>query len=67
MASSRTGRAHLWRRAEEYVCQAAAQSETENSGHALELVLEATRLPEGGAEVEAQDRMQWETGSLVGA
>ena len=33
----------------------------------LERVREATGLSEGGAEVEARDRVQWATGSSVGA
>ena len=44
---------------------AAARSETENAGHALERVREETGLPEGGAEVEARDRVRWATGLLV--
>ena len=44
-----------------------ARSETENAEHELERLREATGLPEGGAEVEARDRVRWETGSLVGA
>ena len=43
--------------------RAAAQSETENAGHGLERVREATGFPEGGADVEAQDRVRWVTGS----
>ena len=44
----------------------AARVETENAGHTLERVREATGLPEGGAEVEARDRVRWATGSSVG-
>ena len=47
--------------------RSAAQAETENAGHALDRVREATGLPEGGAEVEARDCVRWATGSLVGA
>ena len=46
--------------------RAAAWAETENVGHTLERVCEATGLSEGGAEVEARERVQWATGSLVG-
>ena len=63
----RTGKAHLWIREKGYVRRAAARSETKNTGHALEWVREATRLPEGGAKVQAQDRVQWATGMSVGA
>ena len=59
------GRAHLWRRAEVYVRRAATWAETENVGQALDWVREVTGLSEGGAEVEAQDRVRWATGSLV--
>ena len=38
--------------------RAAAWAKTENDGHALERVREATGLPEGGAEVEARDRVR---------
>ena len=41
-------------------------SETENEGHTLERVREATWLLEGGAEVEARDCVRWATGLLVG-
>ena len=43
--------------------QAAVWADTENDGHALERVREATVLSEGNAEVEARDRVQWATGS----
>ena len=46
--------------------RAAAWAETENDGHALEQVREATGLSEGGAEVEVRDRVRWATGSWVG-
>ena len=46
--------------------RAAAWAETENDGHALEQVHEAMGLSEGGAELEARDRLRWETGSWVG-
>ena len=49
------------------MCRAAARAETENAGHTLQQVREATGLPEGGAEVEARDHVWWVTGSLVGA
>ena len=61
----RTVRAHWWRRAEGYVLRTVAWAETENVGHVLERVCDETGLPEGGAEMEAQDRVRWETGSLV--
>ena len=38
--------------------RATAWAETENDGHALERVREATGLSEGVAEVEARDRVQ---------
>ena len=66
MASSRIGRANLCIRVEESVRRAAEQAETENAGHALERVREATGLLEGGAEVEARNHVRWETGSWVG-
>ena len=44
-----------------------ARSETENAEHELERLREATGLPEGDAEVEARDRVRWETGSSFGA
>ena len=47
--------------------RAAARADTENAGHALERVREATGLPEGDAEVEVRDRVRWATGLLVGA
>ena len=56
----------MWRRAQGYVRLAAAWAETENMGHVMELVREATELSEGGDEVEVQDRVRWATGSLVG-
>ena len=43
--------------------QAVARAETENAGHALEQVREATGLSEEGAEC---DRVRWVTESLVG-
>ena len=46
--------------------RAAAWAETENDGHALKRVREATVLLEGGAEVEAWDCVWWATGSWVG-
>ena len=67
MTLLRTGRAYLWRRAEEYVHRAVARAETDIAGHALERVREATGVLEGGAEVEAWDRVRWAAGSLVGA
>ena len=35
-------------------------------GHTLKRVREATGLSEGGAEVEAQDRVRWAMGLSVG-
>ena len=46
--------------------RAAAWTETVNDGHALERVRETTGLSDGGAEVEARDRVRWATGSWVG-
>ena len=46
--------------------RAAAWAETENDGHAMDWVREATGLSEGGAEVEARDRVRWATGSWAG-
>ena len=45
----------------------AAHTETRISGFAWERVREAMRLSEGGAEVEAWDRVQFVTGASVGA
>ena len=46
--------------------RAAAWAETESDGNVLERVREATGLSDGGAGVEARDRMRWATGSWVG-
>ena len=46
--------------------RAAAWAETENVGHALERVREATVFWEGGVEVEAQYRVQLATGLSAG-
>ena len=45
----------------------AARSKTGIAGYARERVRETTGLLEGGAEVEAWDRVQCVTGELVGA
>ena len=66
VALSRTGRAHLWRRTAEYVQLAAVRAKTGIAGYAREQVREAKGLSEGGAEVEARDRVRCATGASVG-
>ena len=45
----------------------AARAETRIAGYAQEQVREATGLSEGGAEVEAWERVRCATGASVGA
>ena len=57
----------MGRRVDGYVQRAVAWAESDNDVHTLERVREATGLSEGGAEVEARDRLRWATGSWAGA
>ena len=43
-----------------------AWAEIVNNEHALERVREATGLSDGGARVEARDRVRWAIGSWAG-
>ena len=46
--------------------RAAAWAETANDGHAMERVREVTGWSDGGAGVEARDRVRWAAGSWGG-